>query len=160
RANTKDQLTSLDHKDDIWLHARGVGGSHVVIRMGNQKDYPPKQVILQSAGYAAYYSKAKGMKTAPVMYTKRKYVRKPKGAQPGAVIVEREEVVMVPPVNPQNIGQELCSNLTEFIYADLWVPESQPSVGRWPKGWSSLFKIWMISSLKKRVKPFPVSLLI
>src|SRR5699024_10757486 len=58
-AKSNDQLTSLAHKEDIWLHARGVGGSHVVIRMGNQKDYPPKQVILQSAGYAAYYSKAK-----------------------------------------------------------------------------------------------------
>uniref|UniRef100_UPI003568162F NFACT RNA binding domain-containing protein n=1 Tax=Fodinibius sp. TaxID=1872440 RepID=UPI003568162F len=94
--------TSLAHKEDIWLHARGVGGSHVVIRMGNQKDYPPKRVILQAAGYAAFYSKARGMKTAPVMYTKRKYVRKPKGSPPGSVVLEREEVEMVPPVNPGN----------------------------------------------------------
>lgn len=100
-AKSNDRLTSLAHKEDIWLHARGVGGSHVVIRMGNQKDYPPKEVILKAAGYAAYYSKAKGMKTAPVMYTKRKYVRKPKGSPPGAVVVEREQVEMVPPVNPQ-----------------------------------------------------------
>jgi predicted ribosome quality control (RQC) complex YloA/Tae2 family protein len=100
-AKSNDKLTSRAHKEDIWLHARGVGGSHVVIRMGNYKDYPPKEVILQAAGYAAFYSKAKGMKTAPVMYTKRKYVRKPKGAAPGAVILEREEVEMVPPINPK-----------------------------------------------------------
>ncbi|MCW9706655.1 NFACT RNA binding domain-containing protein [Fodinibius salsisoli] len=100
-AKSNDKLTSLAHKEDIWLHARGVGGSHVVIRMGNYKDYPPKNVILQAAGYAAFYSKAKGMKSAPVMYTKRKYVRKPKGAAPGAVVVEREEVEMVPPINPK-----------------------------------------------------------
>ncbi|NGP76876.1 DUF814 domain-containing protein [Balneolaceae bacterium YR4-1] len=101
-AKSNDQLTSLAHKEDIWLHARGVGGSHVVIRMGNQKEYPPKQVILKAAGYAAFYSKAKGMEMAPVMYTKRKYVRKPKGAAPGAVVVERENVEVVPPLNPKN----------------------------------------------------------
>lgn len=101
-AKSNDQLTSLAHKEDVWLHARGVGGSHVVIRMGNQKEYPPKEVILKAAGYAAYYSKAKGMEMAPVMYTKRKYVRKPKGAAPGAVVVERENVEMVPPLNPKN----------------------------------------------------------
>lgn len=100
-AKANDKLTSLAHKEDVWLHARGVGGSHVVIRMGNQKEYPPKEIILRAAGYAAFYSKAKGMKTAPVMYTKRKYVRKPKGAAPGAVVVEREKVEMVPPVNPK-----------------------------------------------------------
>lgn len=99
-AKSNDELTTLAHKEDIWLHARGVGGSHVVIRMGNQQDYPPKTVILKAASYAAYYSKAKGMKSAPVIYTKRKYVRKPKGAAPGAVKVEREQVELVPPLNP------------------------------------------------------------
>lgn len=102
-AKSNDQLITLAHKEDIWLHARGVGGSHVVIRMGNQKEYPPKQVILKAASHAAYYSKARGMKTAPVMYTKRKYVRKPKGADPGAVVVEREQVEMVPPMKPKEL---------------------------------------------------------
>lgn len=100
-AKSNDQLTSHAHKEDIWLHARGVGGSHVVIRMGNRKDYPPQNVLLKAASYAAYFSKARGMKSAPVMYTKVKYVRKPKGAAPGAVVVEREEVVMVPPMKPR-----------------------------------------------------------
>ena len=99
-AKSNDKLTSHAHKEDIWLHARGVAGSHVVIRMGNEKSFPPKEVILHAASYAAYYSKAKGMQTAPVMYTKQKYVRKPKGAAPGAVVVEREEVEMVPPTKP------------------------------------------------------------
>ncbi|MDR8390404.1 NFACT RNA binding domain-containing protein [Aliifodinibius sp. S!AR15-10] len=101
-AKSNDKLTSLAHKEDVWLHARGVAGSHTVIRMGNQHDYPPKQVILQAASYAAYYSKARGMKSVPVMYTKVKYVRKPKGSPPGAVVVEREEVEMVPPQKPKS----------------------------------------------------------
>jgi predicted ribosome quality control (RQC) complex YloA/Tae2 family protein len=100
-AKSNDQLMSRSHKEDIWMHARGVSGSHVVIRMGNRKDYPPQNVILKAASYAAYYSKARGMKSAPVMYTKRKYVRKPTGAAPGAVVVEREQVQMVPPMKPK-----------------------------------------------------------
>lgn len=99
-AKSNDKLMHTAHKEDIWLHARGMPGSHVVIRMGNEKSFPPKAVILKAASYAAYYSKAKGMQTAPVMYTKQKYVRKPKGAAPGAVVVEREEVEMVPPTKP------------------------------------------------------------
>jgi predicted ribosome quality control (RQC) complex YloA/Tae2 family protein len=100
-AKSNDKLTSHAHKEDMWLHARGVGGSHTVIRMGNEKSMPPKKVILHAASYAAWYSKAKGMKTAPVMYTKRKYVYKPSGAAPGAVVVKQEEVVMVPPRKPE-----------------------------------------------------------
>jgi predicted ribosome quality control (RQC) complex YloA/Tae2 family protein len=100
-AKSNDKLTSHAHKEDVWLHARGVGGSHVVIRMGNRHDFPPQKVLLKAASYAAYYSKAKGMKSAPVMYTKVKYVRKPKGAAPGAVVVEREQVEMVPPMKPE-----------------------------------------------------------
>lgn len=99
-AKSNDKLLARSHKEDIWLHARGVGGSHTVIRMGNEQSYPPKNVILKAAAYAAYYSKAKGMKMAPVMYTKRKYVRKPTGGAPGQVVVEREQVEMVSPVKP------------------------------------------------------------
>jgi predicted ribosome quality control (RQC) complex YloA/Tae2 family protein len=96
-AKSNDRLTTDAHKEDIWLHARGVAGSHVVIRMNNQKEMPPKHVILKAASVAAWHSKAKGSKLAPVIVTKRKYVTKPKGAATGAVRVQREEVEMVTP---------------------------------------------------------------
>ena len=96
-AKSNDKLTSMAHKEDIWMHARGVSGSHVVIRMENDKGYPQKDLLQKAASIAAYYSKAKGSKMAPVSYTKRKYVRKPKGAAPGLVILDREEVIMVEP---------------------------------------------------------------
>jgi predicted ribosome quality control (RQC) complex YloA/Tae2 family protein len=99
-AKSNDQLTSAAHKEDIWMHARGVAGSHVVIRMDNHKEYPPKSIIEGAARIAAWHSKARGSTYAPVMYTKRKYVRKSKGAAPGAVTVEREEVTMVEPTKP------------------------------------------------------------
>lgn len=96
-AKSNDKLTSRAHKEDIWLHARGVGGSHVVIRMNNTKDYPPKHIILKTASIAAWNSKAKGTKLAPVIVTKRKYVSNPKGAPAGTVRVHQEEVEMVEP---------------------------------------------------------------
>ena len=54
-------------------------------------------VIERAAELAAYYSKRKTDSLCPVTYTPRKYVRKKKGAPPGQVIVEREEVIMVKP---------------------------------------------------------------
>ena len=99
-AKNNDLLVKMGHKEDIWLHARGVSGSHVLIRMGNRNDYPPKNITLEAASYAAYYSKAKGSEVVPVIFTKKKFVRKPKGAAYGTVVVQREEVEFVTPKKP------------------------------------------------------------
>jgi predicted ribosome quality control (RQC) complex YloA/Tae2 family protein len=96
-ARSNDRLTSDAHKEDIWLHARGVSGSHVVIRMNNSKDMPPQHIISRAAALAAWNSKARGSSLVPVIVTKRKYVNKPKGALPGAVTIQREQVEMVRP---------------------------------------------------------------
>lgn len=96
-AKSNDVLTTDAHKEDIWLHARGVAGSHVVIRMNNQKEMPPESVIVKAASLAAWNSKARGSKLVPVIFTKRKYVTKPKGAPAGTVRVQREDVKMVKP---------------------------------------------------------------
>ncbi len=101
-ARNNDILVQMAHKEDIWLHARGVSGSHVIIRMGNNKKFPPKTVVQEAAAYAAYNSKARGAELVPVIVTKKKFVRKVKKAAPGAVIVEREEVEFVAPKNPSN----------------------------------------------------------
>ena len=99
-AKSNDKLVQMAHKEDVWMHARKVAGSHLIIRMGNEKGMPPKDVQLEAASYAAYNSKAKGTKLAPVIITKKKYVRKPKGSPPGAVLVDKEEVEMVEPRKP------------------------------------------------------------
>ena len=99
-AKNNDELTLRFAKpNDIWLHARGVGGSLCVIRVDGRK--PSKGIIKEAAAIAAYYSKAKSSKLAPVAYTEKKYVSKPKGANPGAVVVRREDVVMVEPGLPE-----------------------------------------------------------
>jgi predicted ribosome quality control (RQC) complex YloA/Tae2 family protein len=96
-AKSNDRLTTDAHKEDVWMHARGVSGSHLVIRMNNRKEMPPKFILLKAASLAAWNSKARGAGLVPVIITKRKYVTKPKGAPPGTVRVQKEEVEMVEP---------------------------------------------------------------
>lgn len=99
-AQNNDLLTQkYAHKNDLWLHAKDVSGSHTIIRHKAGKPFT-QQVIQCAAEIAAYYSKHKGNTMAPVCYTLKKYVRKPKGAEPGAVVLEREEVVLVTPALP------------------------------------------------------------
>lgn len=96
-AKSNDKLTTRAHKEDVWLHARGVAGSHVVIRMNNDKEMPPKSILMKTAAVAAWNSKARGTNLAPVIITKRKYVSKPKGAPAGSVRVQKEDVELVKP---------------------------------------------------------------
>ncbi|GAB2539336.1 NFACT RNA binding domain-containing protein [Rufibacter soli] len=99
-AKANDKLTlKHTHKDDLWLHAKDVPGSHVVIKFQPGKTFP-MPVIEIAAKLAAFYSKRKNDSLCPVLYTPKKYVRKPKGATPGSVFVEREKVVLVKPENP------------------------------------------------------------
>lgn len=100
-AQNNDELT-LRHarKDDLWLHAKDVAGSHVVIRAQPGAPFP-KPVIEAAAQLAAWYSKRKSDTLCPVIVTPRKYVRKPRGAAAGSVRVEREQqVLLVRPANP------------------------------------------------------------
>lgn len=102
-AANNDELTMKFAKPhDIWFHARGVSGSHCIIRK-DKKDKIPKEILKKAAGLAAYYSQARKGKYIPVAYTEKKYVRKPKGANTGAVIMQKEEVIMVDPIDPQNL---------------------------------------------------------
>jgi predicted ribosome quality control (RQC) complex YloA/Tae2 family protein len=96
-AKNNDLLTQkYSYKEDLWLHARDVAGSHVLIKYKAGKIFP-KQVIEKAAQLAAYYSKRKSDTLCPVIVTPKKYVRKPKGALEGQVLVEREEVLLVKP---------------------------------------------------------------
>ena len=86
---------------DFWLHARGVPGAHTVLHRPNRDAEPGQRRLYTAAAIAAHYSKSKGSDVAPVMVTERKYVTSPKGADPGVVRVQREEVLMVEPGVPE-----------------------------------------------------------
>ncbi len=100
-ARQNDELTfHVAQKYDFWLHARGVPGSHTVLHIPNRDAEPGRRRKHIAASIAAYYSKARGSGLVPVMVTRRKYVRSPKGAVPGAVRVDREDVLLVEPGLP------------------------------------------------------------
>ena len=102
-ARQNDELTFRHaQKHDLWMHARGVSGVHAVLRLPHRNAVPGNAIVQQAASIAAWFSKARGSNLVPVMVTERKYVRKAKGAPPGAVTVERETVVLVEPGLPGN----------------------------------------------------------
>ena len=101
-AKSNDELLRhFTSKDDLWLHARNVSGSHVIIKCDSNTNLPAA-TLEKIAQIAAWYSKGKNDTLCPVIYTRRKYVNKPKGAAPGKVTIQREEVILVNPCqNPQ-----------------------------------------------------------
>ena len=78
-----DRLTLGAGPDQMWLHAKDMPGSHVIIRA--EGEIPP-ETLKQAAMLAAWYSRGRRSSMVPVDYTRRKYVRKPSDAAPGKVI--------------------------------------------------------------------------
>jgi len=84
--------------DDLWLHARGWPGSHVVIRSGGQP--VSDETVAQAARLAAYYSRAQREAWVDVIVVEKRRVRRPPGKRhPGMVVVEAERVVRVRPAS-------------------------------------------------------------
>lgn len=99
-ARQNDLLTlKFAKKEDLFFHAKDVSGSHVILKQISGKSIP-KSTLEKTAALAAYYSKRKTDSLCPVGYTPKKYVRKPKGAPAGLVLVEREKVLLVKPELP------------------------------------------------------------
>jgi predicted ribosome quality control (RQC) complex YloA/Tae2 family protein len=96
-AKNNDLLTQkYAFKEDLWLHAKDVTGSHVIIKYQSGRNFP-EPVIEKAAELAAHYSRMRNDSLCPVIYTPKKYVRKPKGLPEGAVVVDKEKVIMVEP---------------------------------------------------------------
>lgn len=91
-----DRVTfELSGPDDWWLHARGVPGSHVIVR-GNGRE-PSDAALQRAAGLAAYYSKNRTSGKVEVDIARRRDVRKIRGAGPGMVTYRNERTVLVTP---------------------------------------------------------------
>lgn len=94
-AAENDALTKrIARGNDLWLHARGVPGAHVVVRLEKGKA-PDQETLLDAAHLAVHFSDVRGAPQADVAYTRVKHVRKPRGAAPGAVTYSQEKVVLL-----------------------------------------------------------------
>ncbi len=98
RNNTQNDYLTLKYANsqDLWFHTKGIHGSHVIIKLGLDKNVP-KETMRMAAELAAYYSKGRESAQVPVDYTQVKNVRKPNGAKPGMVIYDHYNTVYVTP---------------------------------------------------------------
>lgn len=83
--------------NDYWFHVQGSPGSHVILKWHGYKEDPEKELLKKVAALTAYYSKMKNAGNIPVIYTQSKFVKKPRGAKPGAVTVQQEKSIFVKP---------------------------------------------------------------
>ena len=91
-----DELTfKLARKDDLWLHAQKVHGSHVIISCGGT--VPPDNTVTQAAQLAAHYAETAGGQNISVDVTPVKQVKKPAGGKPGMVIYHTYRTVIANP---------------------------------------------------------------
>ncbi|HET8542104.1 MAG TPA: NFACT RNA binding domain-containing protein [Anaeromyxobacter sp.] len=106
-AAENDTLTrAVARGNDLWLHARGVTGAHVVVRLDRGKA-PGQETLIDAAHLAVHFSDARGAPQADVAYTRAKHVRKPRGAAPGAVVYSQEKVILLR-VEPARIERLLA----------------------------------------------------
>ena len=92
-----DKLTGTAQPNEVWLHAKDMPGSHVIIVGEN----PDEDTIRFAARLAARYSKGASSQRVPVDYTLRRYVKKPGGAKPGFVIYTNQRTLYVQPAEEQ-----------------------------------------------------------
>ena len=100
-----EELTfKMARKDDIWLHASKVHGSHVIIACAGQP--VPDDTVTQAAQLAAHYAESAGGQNIPVDVTPVKQVKKTPAGKPGMVIYHTYRTVIVNPY-PDIVVDEL-----------------------------------------------------
>ncbi|HWS16233.1 MAG TPA: NFACT RNA binding domain-containing protein, partial [Candidatus Methylomirabilis sp.] len=87
-------VKELSAPEDLWLHAQGIPGSHVLVKRPPGKEVP-KEVIEEAARLAVLHSKAKGAQNVPVFLAEARHVSKFKGAKPGLVRITKYSTVSV-----------------------------------------------------------------
>lgn len=107
-AADNDQLTlRVARPHDLWLHARGVTGAHVVVPLSKGKSCTP-EALIDAATLAAHFSDFRGEPVVDVLHTPRRFVRKRKGSPVGSVTLEREKVIAVR-IEPERLARLLAN---------------------------------------------------
>ena len=92
-------VRQLAHPDDLWFHAHGHAGAHVLLKASGQE--VPDEVLRAAAALAAFYSKGKDAVGVEVIYAAARHVRKFGGARPGQVRVKSFRTLEVAPALPE-----------------------------------------------------------
>lgn len=105
RQNDRLTLTIASGRD-LFMHASGSPGSHIIIRLSPKGD-PPRRTMLEAANLAVYYSKSRNRRHGEVSWTHVKNVSKPRGAKPGLVYLAKHRVLSI------ELDRELVKMLRE-----------------------------------------------
>ncbi|NLO98628.1 MAG: fibronectin/fibrinogen-binding protein [Peptococcaceae bacterium] len=93
-----DRLTWRQAKPgDLWLHVKKIPGSHVIVPLEENEEFPDDQTLLEAAALAVHFSQARGSSQVPVDYTHVRQIKKPRGAKPGMVVYEQNWSLLITP---------------------------------------------------------------
>ena len=87
-------FSKISAPEDIWLHAQNSPGSHVLVKLNDKKELDDN-TLLKVAQIAKKYSKQANSKKAPIIYTKRKYLKRPPNTPAGYVTYKNEQEIVV-----------------------------------------------------------------
>ncbi len=96
-------LRRIAKGEDLWLHAQGVPGSHVVVRHGERGREVPESVLEAAAQLAAYYSKGKESGKQAVDYLPVKRLHRVKGGRAGQVTLRGQRTIIISPQIPPGL---------------------------------------------------------
>ena len=100
-ARENHRLTfKLAGPEDFWFHALGARGAHVVLRNERGTAQPDPAALRAAAAIAAWLSESRSQPAAEVQWTRRKFVRKPRSAPPGTVVIKKFQTIRVHPRLP------------------------------------------------------------
>jgi len=91
----EDLTFGLATGNDWWFHAKGIPGSHVIVKAEGKE--LPDRVYEEAGQLAAYYSAARNAAKVEVDYLQRKQIKKPAGGKPGFVIYHTNYSLMAVP---------------------------------------------------------------
>ncbi len=86
--------SKISSPDDIWFHVLNTPGSHIIVKKQNQTQNLSDDTILKIARLAKEYSTAKNSTKIPVVYTLRKYIKRPNNTKSGFVVYKNETEIV------------------------------------------------------------------
>ena len=87
--------SKISSGNDLWFHVLNTPGSHVIVKAPNTTIQIPDNIILKAAKLAKEYSSAKNSTKVPVVYTARKYIKRPNNTKSGFVVYKNETEIVV-----------------------------------------------------------------
>ena len=87
--------SKISSPEDIWFHTLNTPGSHIIVKTPDIRKEIKDTTILKIAKLAKEYSTAKSSTKIPVVYTRRKYIKRPNNTKSGFVVYKNETEIVV-----------------------------------------------------------------